>query len=62
MKRWQIHLFGFIFGIGWYITLGYLMFNNLINLYLGIACLLLTAFITIGLNAKYFIQMKKENI
>ena len=62
MKQWQKHLFLLFIGIGWYITLGYLMYINVMNLYLGIICLIVTAFLTIGLNAKWFIKTKRENI
>ena len=62
MKQWQKHLSMLLLGIVWYVFLGYLMYINWMNLYLGIICLIVTAVLTIGLNAKWFIKTKKENI
>ena len=62
MKQWQVHLFMFLLGVVWYIILGYLMYTNSINLYMGIFSLIVTAFLTVGLNARWFLKTKRENI
>jgi len=62
MKQWQKHLSMLLFGIVWYVFLGYLMYVNWLNLYVGIGCLIVTAFVTIGLNAHWLIKAKRENI